>query len=42
MNVSASVSRFAIWKDLESRKDTWTSVGALAIGVAATTVMLLF
>jgi hypothetical protein len=37
-----SESRFAVWRTIESRADRWTSLGALAVGLVATTAMLLF
>lgn len=35
-------SRYAVWKTIESRADRWTSLGALAVGVSSTALLLLF
>lgn len=34
----AASSRMAVWNDLESRLDTWASVGALTVGIVAATL----
>lgn len=35
-------SRFAVWRMIENRSDRWTSFGALALGMTASALMVLF